>query len=753
MRKKQLTLAMLTSVLRSHQQRPLQYFKNIRVIHLYSKVGSDMSRKDIDQFTIRHRGLVDLFIRLYKSNPDIIQGVETYSLPGTIHEFIAGYIYSLIFNKPLICAWLSNIPPERRYGKFLGKILKVINKIYTKKVGLYFYYSDLAKKCCLEENIDKKKLVYNIWAIWGPDLEQFNPKPKPSDSIFNNPTIVFIGSLEEHKGIKDLLNAFLIIKDKKPKVNLVIIGEGRLRPYIETFIKKYALTNSIKLLGAVKNEKIPGYLRAATIFALPSVSTQHLEEQMGLSNIQSMACNTPVVTTNCGGIPEFVENNITGLVVPQKNPKMLANDCLKLLNNPKLRRKIAIAGRKYVERKFDPQKNIIEAEKIIINWYKGKNTSVLKAKKRNKPIVNFITGPSRFEGYGLERVNHLITSSLNPSFHFHRIEYKPVFPFNLPLLRNVIRYFIYPLIVLGKTKYDSPLHITTQNFAFLLSFIPAKYKILTCHDITPYLFPEKNLLMRAILRWNYQSIAKADKIICDSKNTQKDLQRYLKIPPKKIIVAYPLVGEEFFLRKTAKSLNLPAKFVLYVGSYTQNKNLATLFKAFSKSFKTHKINLVVVNRKKNLPNQLKRLLADLAIERSVVFTDYLTDKQLSSVYQLASALVLPSFYEGFGYPVVEAMASGCPVITCLNSSLREVVGRAAYFVKPTDITDLSQAINQILTNKKLAARLKNLGIKQARQFRYKSKISNFREQYRDVYKEAFQETNKFVAGAIKRKNS
>lgn len=372
MRKKQLTLAILTSVTRSNLQKPLKYFKKIKIIHFCSKIGSDISKKDINKDTIKHKGIVDLFIKLCKTNPDIIQGVETYSLPGTIHEFIAGYLYSLIFSKPLFCAALSNIPPERRYGKFFGKILRIVNKIYSKKVGLYFYYSDLAKKRCLEENIDKRKLVYNIWAIWGPDLKKFSPKPKPTDPVFKNPTIVFIGSLEEHKGIKDLLNAFFIIKDKKPEVNLIVIGEGRLRPHMETFIKEHGLTNSVKLLGAVKNEKIPGYLRVATIFSLPSVSTQRLEEQMGLSNIQSLACGTPVVTTNCGGIPEFIQDAVTGFVVPQKNPKMLANACLKLLNNPKLRRKIAVSGRRYVESKFDPQKNVAEAERIIVNWYKNK---------------------------------------------------------------------------------------------------------------------------------------------------------------------------------------------------------------------------------------------------------------------------------------------------------------------------------------------------------------------------------------------
>lgn len=366
--------------------------------------------------------------------------------------------------------------------------------------------------------------------------------------------------------------------------------------------------------------------------------------------------------------------------------------------------------------------------------------------KTCKKVINFITGPSRFGGYGLERVNQLIISSLNSIYHFHRIEYEPTFPFNLSILRNVMRYFIYPLIVLVKTKYNFPLHVTTQNFAFLLSLILAKYKILTCHDITPYLFPERNILMKAILRWNYRSIEKADKIICDSKNTQRDLERYLKIPPKKIIFVYSLVGEEFFLRKkasvlkkTAKGFNLPAKFLLYVGSYTENKNLVSLFKAFVKSLNVHKINLVIVNRRENLPNELKRLLAELAIERNVFFTGYLTDRQLSSVYQLASALIFPSLYEGFGYPVVEAMASGCPVVTCSHSSLKEVAGKAAFFVEPNDIVGLSRAINQILTDKKLVSRLKSLGIKQARQFCYKSKISAFRKQYGNIYKEAFRE--------------
>lgn len=370
MRKKQLTLAMLTSVLRSHQQKPLKYFKKIKIIHFYSKIGSDLSKKALNKNTIKHQGLVDLLIRLYKTNPDIVQGVETYSLPGTIREYLVGYFYSLIFNKPFFCAALSNIPPERRYGKFFGKILKMANRIYSKRIGLYFYYSDLAKKCCLEENIDKRKLVYNIWAIWGPDLEQFSPKPKPTDPVFQKPTVVFIGSLEEHKGIKDLLNAFLIIKDKKPEVNLVIIGKGRLKSYIKFFVKKHSLADSVRLLGAVKNERVPGYLRAATISTLPSASTQRLEEQMGFSNIQSMACGIPVVTTDCGGIPEFVKDGITGLIVPQKNFKALAEACLRLSNNPSLRRRLAVAGREYVEKNFNPQKNVAEAEKIIINWYK-----------------------------------------------------------------------------------------------------------------------------------------------------------------------------------------------------------------------------------------------------------------------------------------------------------------------------------------------------------------------------------------------
>ncbi len=275
-----------------------------------------------------------------------------------------------------------------------------------------------------------------------------------------------------------------------------------------------------------------------------------------------------------------------------------------------------------------------------------------------------------------------------------------------------------------------------------------KYKtIVTVHDLTPIIFPEHFPVgVKGGLRWQMQkmNLKKVDAIITDSNSSKKDIVEIIKIPEKKVSVTYLAAGEEFkqinkLTEKVIHKYSLPEKFVLYVGDVTWNKNLPN----FVKAVKQKDLPLVMVGKslaqkdfdRTNLWNrdlvEVQQLAAD---DSNIYILGFVPTEDLVVLYNNATVFVMPSIYEGFGLPVVEAMQSGCPVVTTEEGSLPEVAGDAAYYVDKNDIDNIASGLEKVFYDKNLQKELSKKSLKQAEKFNWKKTAEQTIAVYNSVLK-------------------
>ena len=230
--------------------------------------------------------------------------------------------------------------------------------------------------------------------------------------------------------------------------------------------------------------------------------------------------------------------------------------------------------------------------------------------------------------------------------------------------------------------------------------------IVTIHDVIPLVFPEHfpaGIKGYINLLFQKNALKKCNAIICDSKTSKNDIIQKLSIDSRKVHVVYLAPAPHFKkitddLFEIAKKYKLPKDFILYVGDVNWNKNLNNLVEAAYISKK----NLVMVGKaltQENLPEtqQVIQKIKNLKLENTITRLGYVPDQDLVNLYNLAKATMLPSFYEGFGLPVLESMACGTPVICSNVSSLSEISGKDAIFCDPSSPHDIAKQIKKVFT--------------------------------------------------------
>jgi len=264
-------------------------------------------------------------------------------------------------------------------------------------------------------------------------------------------------------------------------------------------------------------------------------------------------------------------------------------------------------------------------------------------------------------------------------------------------------------------------------------------RIVTVHDLAFRLSPgASSRLSRGW--WNFswpRSLRGAAHVVTVSEQTRQDVMSLYAIPREKTSVIYPYVSFKSadvpagLVQATRELFGLPERYILHVGAPHKRKNLGTLIRAFGllKKDPSFSHGLVLAGPGGWDDAALRREAAAAGLGNDVVFTGFVGDESLPAVYAGADALVFPSLYEGFGYPPLEAMACGTPVIASNVSSLPEVTGPAAILVPPEDAEAIAGAIIRILNSPGLAAELREAGRRRVRQF---SRERMGRE-YMDVY--------------------
>lgn len=284
-------------------------------------------------------------------------------------------------------------------------------------------------------------------------------------------------------------------------------------------------------------------------------------------------------------------------------------------------------------------------------------------------------------------------------------------------------------------------HVVDHSYGHLLFHLDPSRTVVTCHDLIPLEY-EKDPAALRVFRYSVGGLARAAKILAVSQATKRDLVEELGIEPEKIKVIYLGVDQGKFKVQSQKSkveavrrrYSLPeGKILLHVGNSLVYKNIEGILRSLKLVLAEVKdIYLLKVGK---LASSQRKLVGELGIEGRVLEQANILDEDLAAFYQLANVLVYPSFKEGFGFPVLEALACGCPVVVSKGTSLEELAGKAAFLVNPQDTGSIAGGILKVLRSNTLEYRTKvELGLRRAKEFSWERCAQETVKVYEEVCK-------------------
>ncbi|HPT08638.1 MAG TPA: glycosyltransferase family 1 protein [bacterium] len=304
-------------------------------------------------------------------------------------------------------------------------------------------------------------------------------------------------------------------------------------------------------------------------------------------------------------------------------------------------------------------------------------------------------------------------------------------------LQKIFNYPKLDKVVGGVDIFYSP-HI---NFS---SFSKNSRNIITIHDLSFLRYPEffsfrKNLWHRTI---NIKkSIKKYDKIIAVSQNTKNDIMELLKVPENKIEVIYP--GLPTYLKENndlsvdylSQKYNINDDYILYFGTIEPRKNISGLISAYNLLRDNGiKCLLVLAGAWGWKTKAIKREWQASKYKDDIRFIGYVDDDVKPLLYKQAKVLAYPSFYEGFGFPPLEAMYFGLPVVSSNTSSLPEVLSNSAILINPDKAQDLARALKMIITDENLRNKMINLGQERVKYFSWEKTVQKYMEVFESLQK-------------------
>jgi len=268
--------------------------------------------------------------------------------------------------------------------------------------------------------------------------------------------------------------------------------------------------------------------------------------------------------------------------------------------------------------------------------------------------------------------------------------------------------------------------------------------VVTIHDCIHLMFPEyleRRLASTYARAAMWTAAHKSSRILTVSEQSKRDILRFFKVPPQKIVVTPNAIDDRFTqlpnderVQQIRERYQLSQAYVLYVGNIKPHKNLERLIEAFDYVRKQGRseLELLIIGDEISKLQSLRRAVHKHQLHRYVRFHGFVPDDTLAVLYRLASVFVFPSLYEGFGLPPLEAMACGTPVVTSNVSSLPEVVGDAAVLVDPYSPHAIAEGILKVLHSSHLRADLRERGFARVQQFSWDRSVRRVRDVYEEV---------------------
>ena len=333
--------------------------------------------------------------------------------------------------------------------------------------------------------------------------------------------------------------------------------------------------------------------------------------------------------------------------------------------------------------------------------------------------------------FSMERYTQALLKNLRPLAR--EDEFRGFLPKHLWLTPRPARYFSQYLLYQFQARgaQGDVNHMIDHAYGHLLLTLDPARTVVTFHDAIGW---DRRSIVR---RYSLCGIQRAAFVICASESTRRDFLGLCRYPSERTAVIYQGVAESFFHQPEGdprQHLGLPpGRYILHVGHNRFYKNIPGLFRVFSLLTRSLGQDVKLLKVGEAFTANQERLARELGIQDRIVHLGMVSEERLPEVYRCAELLFFPSLNEGFGLPVLEAMASGIPVVTSHQGALPEIVADAGILANPDDEMKMAKEVARILENPSLRAQLSQAGIQQAHGFTWGKTAQQTLEVYRKIH--------------------
>ena len=318
-------------------------------------------------------------------------------------------------------------------------------------------------------------------------------------------------------------------------------------------------------------------------------------------------------------------------------------------------------------------------------------------------------------------------------------------------------YSIRELMALSWRLFRLEIDLYHSTHYVLPAVVPCR-AVVTTHDTIHLLYTEflpSTLAFFYAQRMIRRSLSRGDRIIAVSQNTKTDLMDYFKVDGRKIRVVYSGVTDRYRqelseaeISTWLEEFDIERPYLLFVGNPKPHKNLDNVVKAYARSLEIfdYEADLVCVGDREGMEFKVRQRADQLGLGNRIRLVGHVPEEALPALYQGATLFVFPTLYEGFGLPVVEAMASGVPVITSKTSALREIAEGYGHLVNPLDVEEIAKAIAQCMADPSHREALTKLGLRRADDFRWPRTAEHTLEVYQAALKAPRRSTIRQISG-------
>jgi glycosyltransferase involved in cell wall biosynthesis len=556
------------------------------------------------------------------------------------------------------------------------------------------------------------------------------------------PVVGHVGQFIERKNHAFLLKVALEVLKLRPEVRFLMVGDGPLRPQIESMARASGIEKNVIFTG--QRSDIPRLmLSAMDVFAFPSI-----EEGLPIALTEAQAAglrslSSAAITFEAGVVPGAVE-----YLSLSEGPKPWAAHLLRMLESGSVERERALCTLEQsdfnIHQSCSELTRMYELRLAMRRGVKARGAKVAQTICVDGSFLSrryFGTGVHTYATNLLQQMERLTAQDASIDIRVLvppldemegvRLVHRPGFELTpCPSMRYKDLWRLGLFMLAAKRLRPDVLFLP---FPHPIYFKAVRLAIMV-HDVIPLLPDFRRHSLRAFFfRQSYSSsLRRADLILTNSERSKADKVSVCGIAPERIQVIYlgfdPDVCQSSPTDGHAKGrvlgrYGIDAPYILWVGKMEPRKNLVRLVQAYNLLLKRRKdivLQLVLCGGQNWGCENLNRLLREPANRGHVIWTGPVPNSDLSVLYREAMGFAMPSLYEGFGLPTLEAMASGIPVISSNRSSLPEIAGNAALFFDPESVEEMSTAMERLLSDAALRQQLVALGRERVKQFSWEA---------------------------------